>query len=90
MRMASSRERLRDRAETPRRAVNLLLAQDIVTRARALTTNLSATVEQLLETYVAQEQARRRAEDARLDEVVNLLNAFNARHGYLSDEFSNL
>lgn len=74
----------------PRRAVNLSLNEDLLVRARALTRNLSGTVEELLAGYLQQEQARRREEDARLDGVVLALNAFHERHGFLSDEFPNL
>ena len=74
----------------PRRAVNLSLNEDLVARAKKSTRNLSATVEELLAGYVQQEQARRRAEDEKLDEVITALNAFNERHGFLSDEFPNL
>ena len=73
-----------------RRAVNLSLNEDIVARAKKTTRNLSATVEELLAGYVQQEQARRRAEDETLDEVISALNAFHERHGFLSDEFSTL
>ena len=74
----------------PRRAVNLSLNEDLVVRAKKTTRNLSATVEELLAGYVQQEQARRRAEDETLDEVISALNAFHERHGFLSDEFSTL
>jgi antitoxin CcdA len=74
----------------PRRAVNLSLNEDLVARAKKSTRNLSATVEELLASYVQQEQARRRAEDEKLDEVISALNAFHERHGFLSDEFSTL
>ncbi len=74
----------------PRRAVNLSLNEDLVARAKKSTRNLSATVEKLLADYVQQEQARRRAEDEKLDEVISALNAFHERHGFLSDEFSTL
>ena len=74
----------------PRRAVNLSLNEDLVARAKRSTRNLSATVEELLAGYVQQEQARRRAEDEKLDEVISALNAFHERHGFLSDEFSTL
>ncbi len=76
--------------EAPRRAVNLSLNEDLVAQAKKSTRNLSATVEKLLADYVQQEQARRRIEDEKLDEVISALNAFNERHGFLSDEFPNL
>ena len=74
----------------PRRAVNLSLNEDLVARAKRSTRNLSATVEELLAGYVQQEQARGRAEDVALDQAITALNAFNGRHGFLSDEFPNL
>ncbi len=74
----------------PRRAVNLSLNEELVARAKKSTRNLSATVEELLAGYVQQEQARRRAEDEKLDEVISALNAFNEQHGFLSDDFPNL
>ena len=74
----------------PRRAVNLSLNEDLVARAKASTRNLSATVEELLAGYVQQVQARRRAEDEALDQVITALNAFHERRGFLSDEFSTL
>jgi antitoxin CcdA len=74
----------------PRKAVNLSLNEDLVLRAKGLTRNLSGTVEELLADYVRREQARKRAEDDRLDEVISALNARHERDGFLSDEFSNL
>ena len=74
----------------PRWAVNLSLNEDLVARAKKSTRNLSATVEELLAGYVQQEQARRRAEDKTLNQVITALNAFHERHGFLSDEFSTL
>ena len=71
----------------PRRAVNLSLNEDLLTRARQITKNLSATVEELLADFVQQEQARKRAADEELDLVISALNEFNERHGFLSDEF---
>ena len=59
----------------------------MLAEARGLTTNLSATVEGLLGTFVAQEKARRRDEEARLERVIDALNEFHEEHGFLSDEF---
>lgn len=74
----------------PRRAVKLSLNEDLLTRARQLTKNLSATVEELLAGYVQQEQARQRAADGELAQVISALNDIHARDGFLSDEFSTL
>jgi antitoxin CcdA len=45
--------------DAPRRAVNLSLNEDLVTRARRLTGNLSATVESLLADFVEREHEQR-------------------------------
>jgi antitoxin CcdA len=74
----------------PRKAVNLSLNEDLVLRAKGLTQNLSATVEDLLSQYINNEQARRQAEDGRLEQVITALNARHLRDGSLSDEFSSL
>ncbi len=76
--------------KAPRRAVNLSINEDLLSRAKQSTKNLSATVEELLAGYVQQEQARKREEDEALEQVITALNAFNERHGFLSDEFPNL
>ncbi len=73
-----------------RKAVNLSLNPDLVARAKELTRNLSATVEDLLAGFVRQEQARQRAEDERLQEVIAALNLWHDEHGLLSDEFPSL
>ena len=57
----------------PRKAVNLSLNEDLVLRAKALTQNLSGTVEKLLADYISNEQARQRTEDERLEEVISAL-----------------
>ncbi len=70
-----------------RKPVTLSLNEDLVARARGLTRNLSATVEELLAGFVAAEQARKRENDAELEVVIDALNALHAKHGLLSDEF---
>ena len=74
----------------PRRAVNLSLNEDLLTQAKRVTKNLSATVEELLAGYLQEEQLRRRAEDEALDQVISALNDFHTRNGFLSDKFSTL
>lgn len=74
----------------PRRAVNLSLNEDLVSRAKTLTPSLSRTVETLLAAYVAAEEARRREDDARLEETLDLLDALHERDGLLSDHFPSL
>ncbi len=75
------------KADAPRKPVNLSLNEDLVAQARGLTRNLSGKVEELLAAYVAAERARRRAEDAELEAVIDALNEFHEKHGLLSDDF---
>ncbi len=73
-----------------KRSTNVSLDEDLVRRARLLTSNLSGTLEDLLRDFVRREQGRRAAEDEAVAEVVDGLNAFHREHGLLSDEFSSL
>jgi antitoxin CcdA len=84
---ANARERIPFDRSAPRRAVNLSLNVDLVSRAKTMTRNLSATVEDLLADFVEREQARQRADDAALERVLDALNEVHAKHGFLSDEF---
>jgi antitoxin CcdA len=74
----------------PKRALNITLNDDLIRQARLYTRNLSGTLEDLLQDFVERERARRRAEDAVMDQVIDGLNAFHRAHGLLSDEFSSL
>jgi antitoxin CcdA len=87
---AHAKERAGFDRTAPRRAVNLSLNEDLVSRAKVMTRNLSATVEDLLAEFVLLEQARRRADDAALEQVLDALNEAHERHGLLSDEFPSL
>ncbi len=71
----------------PRRAVNLSLNEDLLTRSKALTPNLSKTVEILLAGFIEAEYARKRAEDKALEQVINAVNASIEKYGLLSDDF---
>lgn len=73
-----------------KRPINVSLNEDLVRQARLFTRNLSGTLEDLLRDFVVHERARRRAEDAALDQVINAVDAFHREHGLLSDEFSSL
>jgi len=74
----------------PKRALNVSINEDLVRQARIYTSNLSGTLEDLLQAFVAQEEARRREDDAAVDRIIDVFNAFHEEHGLLSDEFSNL
>lgn len=73
-----------------KRPVNMSLNEDLVRRARALTANLSETVEGLLAGFVAEAEAR----DARLQQQIaaHVLasDTFIAKHGSIADEFGTL
>jgi len=73
-----------------KRPINISLNEDLVRQARLYTRNLSGTVEDLLKTFVADENARRQVEDARTNRVIDDMNAFHEANGLLSDEFSSL
>jgi antitoxin CcdA len=70
-----------------KRAINVSLNDDLVRQARIYTRNLSGTIEDLLQDFVAREQARRRAEDMAIDRILDGLNGFHRERGLLSDEF---
>ena len=73
----------------PRRPVNLSLNTDLLAEVRKLTPNLSATVEGLLEDYLQKESAQREDEQKKLDQVIDAMNDYHSRHGFLSEEFQN-
>lgn len=73
-----------------KRPVNLTLNEDLVSQARAVTDNLSAVVESLLATYVAEEQQRRAAEADVVRKTVATWNRFADEQGSFADEHSTL
>jgi len=79
---------LEQRPPTRRKPVNLSLNEKLVERARRVTPNLSGTVETLLTQFVQEAEAKRRADDVLLDQVIAALNAHHEEHGFLSEEFN--
>jgi len=73
-----------------KRPINVSLREDLVREARVYTRNLSGTLEDLLQGFVAREKARRQAEDAAVDRIIAGFDAFHESFGLLSDEFSTL
>jgi antitoxin CcdA len=73
-----------------KRPVNLTLNEDLVTRARGMTGNLSGVVESLLADFLATEQQRRAAEANMVKDAVGTWNAFADRHGSFADDYSTL
>jgi post-segregation antitoxin (ccd killing protein) len=73
-----------------KRPVNLSLDKDLVAEARTLTDNLSSIVESLLAEFIANERARRAAQEEALQQAVASWNAFSEKHGSFADEHSTL
>lgn len=74
----------------PRRPVNLSLNGDLLAQVRTVTPNLSATVETLLGDYLQSAHQRREEEEKAIDRVIDAVNGFHGRSGFMSDEFSTL
>ena len=70
-----------------KKPVNLSLNADLVTEARALTPNLSETVERLLGEFVRAERARLDAREQALADSLAQLIAHHDQHGGAGDEF---
>lgn len=73
-----------------KRAVNLTLNVDLVTQAKAFTSNLSATMETLLADYVTQQQQARLSRQQAADACVEYWNEVLAAEGSFADEHSTL
>jgi hypothetical protein len=76
-------------AHGSKKAVNMTLSEDL-REARALTGNLSESVERLLAGFVAAERRRRDDKERRIDATIAMLNDLYDRHGGLGEEFSPL
>lgn len=73
-----------------KRAVNLTLNEGLVAQAKTYTSNLSATMEELLTTYVAQQQHTRLTRQQQADAASMDWNAVHASVGSFADEHSTL
>jgi antitoxin CcdA len=73
-----------------KRAVNLTLNEGLVAQAKTYTNNLSATMEELLAAYVAQQQQTRLSRQQQADAVAMDWNAVHAAVGSFADEHSTL
>ena len=76
--------------EAPRRPVNLSLNADLLAQVRTMTPNLSAMVETLLGDYLQSARQQREEEEKALNSVMDAVNEFHTRCGFLSDEFPTL
>jgi len=90
MRMGTREVRMGYDRKASKRAVNLSLNEDLVRQAKAITGNLSETVETLLAAHVAAEQARRADLERQIDAYVEWSNANIAKYGFWGEEFSTL
>lgn len=73
-----------------RQACNLSLPIALVRQARRHTANLSGTVEQLLEVWVAQAEAEARARADATQQLLEGLNRLRGEVGSLADDFPTL
>lgn len=77
-------------ATTRKRAVNLTLNESLVAEARNYTSNLSATMEELLADYVVEQQQARETRRQLADACVADWNAVHDKVGSFADEHSTL
>ncbi len=73
-----------------KRAVNLTLNEGLVAQAKTYTSNLSATMEELLAAYVTQQQQTRLTRQQQADAASMDWNAVHAAVGSFADEHSTL
>ena len=73
-----------------KRAVNLTLNEGLVAQAKIYTSNLSATMEELLAAYVTQQQQARLSRQQQADTASMDWNAVHAAVGSFADEHSTL
>ena len=73
-----------------KRAVNLTLNEGLVAQAKTYTSNLSATMEELLAAYVSQQQQARLSHQQQADACASGWNNVHAAIGSFADEHSTL
>ena len=73
-----------------KRAVNLSLNEELVAETRTLTDNLSSVVEHLLAEFVAQETAKREAQNLAFKRTIDSWNSFGEKHKSFADDHSTL
>lgn len=77
-------------ATARKRPVNLTLSESLVAEARNYTSNLSATMEELLAAYVVEQQQAREGRQQLADACAADWNAVHDRVGSFADEHSTL
>ena len=73
-----------------KRPVNLTLNEELVLQAKAMTSNLSGVVEQLLADYVQKQNNTRQEKLRNANEAAQAWNVFNEQSGSFADEHSTL
>jgi antitoxin CcdA len=73
-----------------KRPVNLTLSDNLVAQARNYTSNLSATMEELLAAYVVEQQHARAGRQQQADACAADWNAVHDKVGSFADEHSTL
>lgn len=73
-----------------KRAVNLTLSEGLVAQAKTYTSNLSATMEELLAAYVTQQKQTRLTRQQQADACSSDWNAVHNAVGSFADEHSTL
>jgi post-segregation antitoxin (ccd killing protein) len=72
----------------PKKPVNMTLSEDLVREARALTSNLSETVETLLAEHVAAEKRKRADKQRQTENTIDLAIAHYDEFGVIGAEYS--
>ena len=73
-----------------KRPVNLTLSEGLIAELKDYTSNLSATAEELLAAYVAEQKQARSSRQQQADQAVAGWNALHAQVGSFADEHSTL
>ena len=73
-----------------KRPVNLTLNEDLVSRAKLMTDNLSGVVEGLLSEFVSRANRERLQKSKVVEATVATWNKFNSKSGSIADEYSSL
>jgi antitoxin CcdA len=74
----------------PKRPVNMTLNEDLIRRARGITSNLSETVETLLAAFVEDAEAKTAERERQVAAHIAANEAFVEKYGSLADEFGGL
>jgi antitoxin CcdA len=81
---------VKERTTARKRPVNLTLNEDLVSRAKSMTDNLSGVVESLLAEFVERESRERLAKAKVVEATVAAWNSFNSDSGSIAEEYSSL